>query len=78
MRSMGGTGLEEHRRAGLAHYRSLLLRWSCQVSHHPPIVALHAEGQGWLYDEEMSVQSSLGATGLRLVPDGYVKVIISR
>uniref|UniRef100_A0A0M3I351 PH domain-containing protein n=1 Tax=Ascaris lumbricoides TaxID=6252 RepID=A0A0M3I351_ASCLU len=41
-----------------------------QVSHHPPIGVLHAEGRGWMYDEEMCVISQFQATAMRLYPEG--------
>ncbi|VDM97624.1 unnamed protein product [Thelazia callipaeda] len=28
-----------------------------QVSHHPPISAIHAEGKGWIFDEDMIIRS---------------------
>uniref|UniRef100_A0A915A802 PH domain-containing protein n=1 Tax=Parascaris univalens TaxID=6257 RepID=A0A915A802_PARUN len=41
-----------------------------QVSHHPPIGMLHADGRGWTYDEEMCVISQFQATAMRLYPEG--------
>ncbi|VDK21856.1 unnamed protein product [Anisakis simplex] len=54
--------------------RSADLGWKSiaeQVSHHPPIGALHADGRGWVYDEDMCVISQFQATAMKLYPDGW-------
>ncbi|VDN22631.1 unnamed protein product [Gongylonema pulchrum] len=45
-----------------------------QVSHHPPISAIHAEGNGWILDEDMCVRSNFQATAMKIFPEGTISI----
>lgn len=48
-----------------------------QVSHHPPISAIHAEGKGWTFDEDMCVRSNFQATAMKIFPEGTISIFFS-
>uniref|UniRef100_A0A915Q0V3 Oxysterol-binding protein n=1 Tax=Setaria digitata TaxID=48799 RepID=A0A915Q0V3_9BILA len=45
-----------------------------QVSHHPPISAIHAEGNGWILDEDMDVHSQFQATVMKIFAEGTASI----
>ncbi|VIO92582.1 Uncharacterized protein BM_BM8299 [Brugia malayi] len=45
-----------------------------QVSHHPPISAIHAEGNGWILDEDIDVHSQFQATIMKIYPEGTASI----
>uniref|UniRef100_A0A1I8EX75 Oxysterol-binding protein n=1 Tax=Wuchereria bancrofti TaxID=6293 RepID=A0A1I8EX75_WUCBA len=45
-----------------------------QVSHHPPISAIHAEGNGWILDEDIDVHSQFQATIMKIFPEGTASI----
>ncbi|EFO19328.1 hypothetical protein LOAG_09167 [Loa loa] len=45
-----------------------------QVSHHPPISAIHAEGNGWILDEDIDVHSQFQATIMKIFPEGIASI----
>lgn len=45
------------------------------MTHHPPVSALHAEGNaGWEYDMTADAESAFKGTSLEVYPKGYSKV----
>lgn len=43
-----------------------------QVSHHPPAVATHAEGQGWTLYQEFTMGSKFRGQYLSITPLGKI------
>ncbi|KAF1744618.1 hypothetical protein MXB_5034 [Myxobolus squamalis] len=57
------------------------LGWRCvceQVSHHPPVCALHAEGEGWILFETFDVKSKFKAKYLEIQPKGLSQLLFTR
>ncbi|KII64246.1 Oxysterol-binding protein 2 [Thelohanellus kitauei] len=58
------------------------LGWRCiceQVSHHPPVCTLHAEGDGWVLWETYDVKSRfLPTTSLEIKPKGLSQLVFTR
>lgn len=48
-----------------------------QVSHHPPVAALHAAGAGWVYYTAYRVRSRFHGNSLEVWPEGVVHVRFS-
>lgn len=51
-------------------YRMCFLLHSEQVSHHPPALATHAEGQGWTLYQEFTMTSKFRGQYLSITPLG--------
>uniref|UniRef100_A0A1I7YD71 PH domain-containing protein n=1 Tax=Steinernema glaseri TaxID=37863 RepID=A0A1I7YD71_9BILA len=47
-----------------------------QVSHHPPIGVIKAEGTGWDLEEDMQVCSQFQATAMRVYPEGLSTLLL--
>ncbi|KAM0682192.1 hypothetical protein MDAP_002421 [Mitosporidium daphniae] len=48
-----------------------------QVSHHPPIAASVAEGNGWIFESETRVKMSFWGKYISLIPAGSNRLIIT-
>ncbi|XP_054717712.1 oxysterol-binding protein 1-like [Uloborus diversus] len=54
------------------------LGWRCiseQVSHHPPMLAQHCEGRGWVCWQEFTMSSKFRGKYLQIVPLGIAHLI---
>lgn len=49
-----------------------------QVSHHPPVAALHYEGRGWVVWQEFTMSSKFRGKYLQIIPLGISHLIFSR
>ncbi|KAF0990884.1 hypothetical protein HZS_865, partial [Henneguya salminicola] len=49
-----------------------------QVSHHPPVCALHVEGDGWTMWETFNVKSKFMAKYLEIQPQGLSQLVFTR
>lgn len=53
------------------------LGWRCiseQVSHHPPMAAMHCEGRGWMCWQEFTMTSKFRGKYLQVIPLGSANV----
>ncbi|CAD7087770.1 unnamed protein product [Hermetia illucens] len=53
------------------------LGWRCiaeQVSHHPPMAAMHCEGRSWICWQEFTMTSKFRGKYLQVIPLGLAKV----
>lgn len=53
------------------------LGWKCiseQVSHHPPMAAMHCEGRDWICWQEFTMTSKFRGKYLQVIPLGIAKV----
>lgn len=49
-----------------------------QVSHHPPICAMHCEADGWVYWQECSFSSKFRGKYLEVIPTGLSHLVLKR
>lgn len=45
-----------------------------KVSHHPTIIAAHAEGRGWTYQGDAEIKSKFWGRSIELRPEGVLKL----
>lgn len=49
-----------------------------KTSHHPPIIASHADGPGWTMDQTSSAKNKLAGMSLEITPVGATYVTLDR
>jgi len=45
-----------------------------KVSHHPTIIAAHAQGRGWTYQGDAEVRSKFWGRSIELIPEGVLRL----
>ncbi len=54
-----------------------LLATLLQVVHHPCVLAVHAEGPGWVLEGDADMRNSFRGTYIEVAPTGLLRVTFS-